>query len=323
MCAAIRSATRRREDRIGVGEEHERRLLPAARGRSRTRRSVPACRMLGRDRHELGEGEDAGLRLRHGPGSAVGLLDLVAHRLRRTRCGRACPGSRSGRRGGRRRGSGATRPTAAGRRRCRCSSRRAARRARGARRRAGGRSGRPSPGRRPSGRAGPAPRRAARSSRVEVVACSPRAERLVRAAEAEVVGRDRARGRRQLGDHRAVEVRPGRLAVQEEHGRALRPRRGSASAGRPAPRSAAGSRSPAGPRTARRACGRRPAAALLRRLVLEDVEAEVAVAGEHVLLPVAMLVDLDAPEVVAALVDEGADLLSPSVPYFRTRKPPA
>jgi hypothetical protein len=43
--------------------------------------------------------------------------------------------------------------------------------------------------------------------------------------------------------------------------------------------------------------------------VLEDVEAEVAVAGEHVLPPVRVFVHLDTPEVVAALVDEGADFL--------------
>jgi hypothetical protein len=42
-------------------------------------------------------------------------------------------------------------------------------------------------------------------------------------------------------------------------------------------------------------------------LRLEDVEAEVAIAREDVLLS-ANLVDLDAPEVVAALVDESPDL---------------
>ena len=45
--------------------------------------------------------------------------------------------------------------------------------------------------------------------------------RLVRPAEAEVVGSDDARRARQAGDHLPVEVRPRRLAVQAEHGIAL------------------------------------------------------------------------------------------------------
>ena len=42
--------------------------------------------------------------------------------------------------------------------------------------------------------------------------------RLVRATEAEVVGRDAARDARERRDHLAVEKRPRRLAVQEQHG---------------------------------------------------------------------------------------------------------
>ena len=70
----------RREDRVGVGEEDERGLLPAAEllAHGQVRRRV---RVLGRDRDEIGEGEDARLRLGHRPRRAVGLLDLVAHRL--------------------------------------------------------------------------------------------------------------------------------------------------------------------------------------------------------------------------------------------------
>ena len=56
---------------------------------------------------------------------------------------------------------------------------------------------------------------------MEVVAVVLEPERLVGAAEAEVVGRDRARRRRQLRDDRAVEVRPRRLAVQEQDGGAV------------------------------------------------------------------------------------------------------
>src|SRR5215218_9929481 len=48
------------------------------------------------------------------------------------------------------------------------------------------------------------------------------------------------------------------------------------------------------------------------RLVLEDVEPCVAIAREHVLLAVRMLVHLDAPEVVAALGDVAADLFEPA-----------
>jgi hypothetical protein len=54
---------------------------------------------------------------------------------------------------------------------------------------------------------------------VEVVGVRLLRERLVRAPEAEVVGGEHAGDRRQLRDHRAVHVRPGRLAVEEEHRR--------------------------------------------------------------------------------------------------------
>ena len=89
----------------------------------------------------------------------------------------------------------------------------------GARPRAAGRPGRPSPARRRSRRAGRAPPPSLRDrADVEVVGVVLDAERLVRAAEPEVVGRDRARRRRQLRDDRPVEVRPRRLPVQEQDG---------------------------------------------------------------------------------------------------------
>src|ERR687892_225013 len=53
---------------------------------------------------------------------------------------------------------------------------------------------------------------------------------------------------------------------------------------------------------------------------LEDVEAEVPVAGQDVLL-LADVVDLDAPEVVASLVDEGADLLQAAVAVLEDAEP--
>ena len=55
---------------------------------------------------------------------------------------------------------------------------------------------------------------------VEVVGVVLEPERLVGAAEAEVVGRDRAGDGVELGDDLAVEVRPRRLAVEEQHRRA-------------------------------------------------------------------------------------------------------
>ena len=70
----------RREDRVGVGEEDERRPVPL-------RQLLPdgemgrRVGMVGRDRHQLREGEDARLRLGHRPRRAVRLDDLVAHRL--------------------------------------------------------------------------------------------------------------------------------------------------------------------------------------------------------------------------------------------------
>ena len=84
--------------------------------------------------------------------------------------------------------------TARGRRRCRCSGSRAARRGRGARPRDAARSARPSPARRGSARAGRAPRRSRTiDAAVEVVGVVRDPRRLVGAAEAEVVGRDDAR----------------------------------------------------------------------------------------------------------------------------------
>ena len=56
---------------------------------------------------------------------------------------------------------------------------------------------------------------------MEVVGVVLEPERLVRAAEAEVVGGDRPRSRSQLRDDLPVEVRPGRLAVQQQDGRAV------------------------------------------------------------------------------------------------------
>ena len=176
--------------------------------------------MVGRDRDELGEGEHAGLGLRDGPGRAVGLLDLVGHRLHRRdadepagdhlRAEPAHPVAEAEpllRR----------RPAAAD---------------------AGVHDHEPGD---PVGlldreaepdRAAPVldddggvaqvelldePRDRAE---VEVVRVVLEPERLVGAAEAEVVGGDRACGRRQLRDDRAVEVRPGRLAVEQQHRRA-------------------------------------------------------------------------------------------------------
>ena len=74
---------------------------------------------------------------------------------------------------------------------------------------------------------------------VEVVGVVLDPRRLVRAAEAEVVGRDDAGGVGDRRDQLAVEERPRRLAVEQEHRDRPRPRRRSASAARPARRSAA------------------------------------------------------------------------------------
>ena len=52
---------------------------------------------------------------------------------------------------------------------------------------------------------------------VEVVGVVLDPRRLVRAAEAEVVGRDGASDTRDRRDHLAIQERPGRLAVQEQH----------------------------------------------------------------------------------------------------------
>ena len=84
------------------------------------------------------------------------------------------------------------------------------------------------------------------------------AERLVGAAEAEVVGRDRAGGRRQLRDELAIQVRPRGLAVEEKHRRARALRRGSGAGGRPARRSSARTDNRGGRQSARPASGRRP-----------------------------------------------------------------
>jgi hypothetical protein len=56
---------------------------------------------------------------------------------------------------------------------------------------------------------------------VEVVGVVLLAQRLVGAPEAEVVRGDRPRARHELGKHLPVEVGPRRLAVQEQHGRAV------------------------------------------------------------------------------------------------------
>ena len=208
----------RREDRIGIREEDERRLLPAAElfPHGLVHRQV---RMVGRDRDEVGEREDARLRLGYRPRRAVGRLDLVAHRLH-----------------------GRDAHELAGDQVCADAAEEVA-------------EAQPLVGRRPSAAdAGvhdhepldavglldgeaeadrPAPvldddRELSQvelldeprdRAGVEVVGVVLPAERLVRAAEAEVVGRDRPGRRGQLGDDLAVEVRPGRLAVQQEDGR--------------------------------------------------------------------------------------------------------
>jgi hypothetical protein len=54
--------------------------------------------------------------------------------------------------------------------------------------------------------------------------------------------------------------------------------------------------------------------------VYRKVQAEVAVGGRDQVL---VAVELDAPEVVAALVDEAADLLEPRAPKLNTGRPPA
>ena len=121
---------------------------------------------------------------------AVGRLDLLAHRLH-SRDLDSRPGTISVPVAPASRGSAAT--PRRRRRRCRCSGSRVARSGRDARPRAD-RSGRPSPARRRSRRAGRGVRPGGRStpcgSRREVLD----QERLVRAAEAEIVGRDRLGG---------------------------------------------------------------------------------------------------------------------------------
>ena len=208
----------RREDRVGVREEDERGLLPAAEllAHGQVRRRV---RMLGRDRDEVGEREDARLRLGHGPRRAVGLLDLVAHRLH---------GRDAHELAGDQVGADAAEEVAEAQPLVR---RRPAAADAGVHdhepRDAVGlldgeaEADRPAPVLdddrevaqvelldEPRDRAG-----------VEVVGVVLAAERLVGAAEAEVVGRDRAGRRDELGDDLAVEVRPGRLAVQQQDGR--------------------------------------------------------------------------------------------------------
>jgi hypothetical protein len=53
---------------------------------------------------------------------------------------------------------------------------------------------------------------------VDVVGVVLDPRRLVRATEAEVVGREHPRNLGKRRDHLPVEVRPGRLSVEEEHG---------------------------------------------------------------------------------------------------------
>ena len=208
-----------REDRIGVGEEHERRLLPAAEllADRQVRRRVG---VLGRDRDEPGEGEDPGLRLGHRPRRAVGLLDLVAHRLH-------CrdPDELAG---------NDVRADAAhevaeaepllGRRPAAADTGVHDHEPRNAVRVLDGEAepDRPAPVLDDDGEVAQVELLDEPDDRadLEVVGVVLEPERLVGAAEAEVVGRDRACGRAELGDDLAVEVRPGRLAVQEEDRRA-------------------------------------------------------------------------------------------------------
>ena len=80
MCAAMRSATRGEK----IGSESEKRtsvrLLPV-RELLAHRQVSGQVGVVGGDRDEPWEGEDPGLRLGHRPGRAVGRLDLLAHRL--------------------------------------------------------------------------------------------------------------------------------------------------------------------------------------------------------------------------------------------------
>ena len=218
MCSAIRSAARGEK----IGSESEKRTSAGFSQRAsfvahgQVRRRV---RVVGRDRDEVGEREDARLRLGHRPRRAVGVLDLVAHRLH-GRDAHELAGDQV-------RADAADEVAEA----------------------------QPLVGRRPAAAdAGvhdhepldavgvldgeaeadrPAPvldddREVSQvelldeprdRAGVEVVGVVLPAERLVGAAEAEVVGRDRARRRDELGDDGAVEVRPGRLAVQQQDGR--------------------------------------------------------------------------------------------------------
>ena len=206
-----------REDRIGVREEDERRAVPArellADGEVRGQVGV-----IGRDRDEVGEGEDPGLRLGHRPGRAVGLDDLLRDRLDRGDLDEPARDDL---------GAEAAEPVAEAepflRRRPPAAD-------------AGVHDHEPAD---PVGALDrePEPDRPAPvldddggvaqvelvgeprdRADVAVVGVVLEPERLVRAAEAEVVGSDRPRRRGQLRDDLPVEVRPGRLAVQEEDG---------------------------------------------------------------------------------------------------------
>ena len=80
MWSAIRSAARGEK----IGSESEKSTSAGFSQRpsaSRTRSIGAVCRVLRLGRYLLGEGEDARLRLGYRPRCAVGLLDLVAHRL--------------------------------------------------------------------------------------------------------------------------------------------------------------------------------------------------------------------------------------------------
>ena len=178
-------------------------------------------RMVGRDRHQVREGEDARLRLGYRPGRAVGVHDLVAHRLHgrdlnepardHLRAETAEPVAEA-------------KPLVGGWPAAADAGVHDHELSDPVRTLDGEpEADRPAPVLDDDGRVAEVeligqPRNRAV---VEVVGVVLRPQRLVGAAEPEVVGRDRPCRRGQLGDDLAVEVRPRRLAVQEQDGGAV------------------------------------------------------------------------------------------------------
>ena len=206
----------RREDRVGVGEEDERRALPPFE-RSSYLHHLRGARMVDLGRDELGKREHAGLRLRRRERGVVALDDLV-----RKLCDGRDPDELAGNEVGTDPADEVTESQPLLRR---------------------------SPARPNSGIEDHEPGDAIRAldrepqsdrpapvldddggiaqvelvgealdrRKVEVVGVVLDPGRLVRAPEPEVVGRDGASGTRDGRDHLAIQERPGRLAVQEQH----------------------------------------------------------------------------------------------------------